>query len=285
MANYGIFGHGSNGSWFSDKLNDFHDSTKKYDPISHYSVEYPMKGAHWLVEKSSGGLADAGIGEGWNTRLNQEADENGDNFGIGSQRMGVGIGSVIGAMYGYGAATAGEAGAGSGAAAGGSGEGLGAIGYGTEGMSAYTMPGTGGESVGGYSAMQGFNPNGLPEGSQYAQDIPTNNSWWKNQTGSGVNSPQQGGQQGAQGQHAKQKFQSPNMGNPALAAALAKLVSAQQTEKRKQEGGPLAGAVGEPNQAYSFGLTPEELQRVMATYSQKQNQYQDPYGDEYAGTY
>lgn len=300
MADYGIFGKGSNGSWFSDKLNDFHDSTKKYDPISHYSVEYPMKGAHWLVEKSSKGLADAGIGEGWNRRLNQEADENGDNFGIGSQRMGVGIASVIGAMYGYGAAAGEGAGAGAGA---GLGEGVGtwgggasageigalegglgggsALGYGTTGMDGYTMPGSGGESAGSW-----FDPNGLPEGSQYAQDIPTNNSWWKNQTGTGTGSQQQqGGQQGAQGQQVKQKFQSPNMGNPALAAALAKLVSSQQTEKRKQEGGPLAGAVGEPNQAYSFGLTPEELQRVMAAYSQKQNQYQDPYGDQYAGTY
>lgn len=128
MANYGIFGHGSSGNgWFTSKLGDFHRWTKKWEPLGHYSVENPMKTAHWLVEKSSKGLADAGIGEGWNTRLNQEADENGDNFALGTTRMGVGVGSVIGAMYGAsylgGGSSAGaggsSAGGGAGAAAGG----------------------------------------------------------------------------------------------------------------------------------------------------------------------
>jgi hypothetical protein len=165
MSDYGIFGHGSSGSgWFSRKLNDFHDSTKKYDPLGHYSVENPMKTAHWLVEKSSKGLADAGIGEGFNTRLNQEANENGNDFGLGTQRMGVGIASVLAAMYGYGALGEGAGGSAGTAEGGGSG----ALGYGTEGMNGYTMPGSGGESAGAW-----FDVNGLPGGSSFASDIPT----------------------------------------------------------------------------------------------------------------
>lgn len=110
MADYGIFGHGSSGdSWFANRLNDFHDSTKKWDPVSHYSVELPMKGAHGLVEKSSGWLADAGIAPGFNERLSQEANENQGDFGLGSQRMGLGILGTLGAMYGYGAMGGGEA--------------------------------------------------------------------------------------------------------------------------------------------------------------------------------
>lgn len=116
MADYGIFGHGSSGNgWFTRRLNDFHDSTKKYDPLGHYSVENPMKTAHWLVEKSSKGLADAGIGEGFNRRLNQEANENGNDFGLGTQRMGLGVAAVLGAMYGSSYLGGGEAGAGGGA--------------------------------------------------------------------------------------------------------------------------------------------------------------------------
>jgi hypothetical protein len=169
MADYGIFGHGSSGnSWFSRKLNDFHDSTKKYDPIGHYSVENPMKSAHWLVEKSSGGLADAGIGEGFNTRLNQEANENGNNFGLGTQRMGVGVGSVIGAMYGgsYLGGGSGSAGGGAGAAEGGLGAGNGA--FLGEGV-ASGIPAWDG-AAGGMGL--GFNPNGMPQGSSLASDIP-----------------------------------------------------------------------------------------------------------------
>lgn len=120
MADFGIFGKGG-GSWLSKSLNKFHGHTKKYDPIGHYSVEAPLKSAHWLVEKSSKGLADAGIGEGFNRRLSEEADENGNNFGLGSQRMAAGIGTVLAGMYGYGLAAGEGAGgaAGSGAGAGG----------------------------------------------------------------------------------------------------------------------------------------------------------------------
>lgn len=154
MADYGIFGKGSSGnSWFSRRLNDFHDSTKKYDPLGHYSVENPMKSAHWLVEKSSKGLADAGIGEGFNTRLNQEADENGKDFGLGTQRMGVGIASVLAAMYGGEAAFGGgEAGAGAGGTTGGFGTG--------ESLGVLASDGGGG-LLGGSGAAGGFGGDGM----------------------------------------------------------------------------------------------------------------------------
>jgi hypothetical protein len=217
MADYGIFGHGSSGnSWFSRKLNDFHDSTKKYDPIGHYSVENPMKSAHWLVEKTSGGLADAGIGTGFNTRLNQEADENGNNFGLGSQRMGVGIGSVLAAMYGGsyfgdGGSSAGGLGAGDGAFLG-------------EGVSS-GIPAWDG-AAGGMGL--GFDPNGLGEGgAKGLSDFPTmngQNSWMSQLTGQGG----QGGLLG--GGQQPQKLEEKNLGNPLLMEALLRLVQEQEAQ-------------------------------------------------------
>jgi hypothetical protein len=194
MADYGIFGHGSSGnSWFSRKLNDFHDSTKKYDPIGHYSVENPMKSAHWLVEKTSGGLADAGIGTGFNTRLNQEADENGNNFGLGSQRMGVGIGTVLAAMYG-GDYLSGLGGETSSAGA----EGGGLMDYG--GPQSYFEQGGGQVSFDGAGGMDWFDPNGLPQGSKYASDFPNmkgNSPWWSKAGGLfGMGQQGQGQRQG-----------------------------------------------------------------------------------------
>jgi hypothetical protein len=192
MADYGIFGHGSSGNgWFTNKLRDFHESTKKYDPLGHYSVENPMKAGDWLVEKSSGALADAGIGEGFNTRLNQEANQNGNDWALSATRAGTGAATVIGGMYGYGALSGGGAGAGAGgsAGAGSAGAGVGAeaaptaLGYGTEGMSAYTMPASDGVSVGSW-----FDINGLPEGSKFASDIPTNNPTWDSMTKSPMGS-------------------------------------------------------------------------------------------------
>lgn len=237
MADYGIFGHGSSGnSWFSRRLNDFHDSTKKYDPLGHYSVENPMKSAHWLVEKSSKGLADAGIGEGFNTRLNQEANENGNDFGLGSQRMGLGILSVLGAMYGGSYLGAGEAGAGgagvgeAGGAAAGNGAFLG------EGV-ASGIPAWDGAAGGmglGVTGGGTFNPNGLPEGSSYASDFPTGGgSWWQKlmSGGSGGSGGQSSG--GLLGSQKQEELEPVLLGNPLLLEALMKLVEEQQ----RQEGG------------------------------------------------
>lgn len=246
MADYGIFGHGSSGnSWFANKLDDFHDSTKKYDPISHYAVEWPMKGAHWLVEKSSKGLANAGIGEGFNTRLNQEADENGNNFGLGSQRMGLGILSVLGGMYAAGAAGAGSGGsaaggsaAGGGAAAGGAAGAAPAAGNGAflgEGVASGVGAWDG--AAGGMGL--GFNPDaglGVVNG-DFAGTQTSGNSM-SSLLGQG------GGGQGGQMQ-AQQGMQAPppNMGNPALTAALAKLVGDQEEAKRQEQQGPFAQAL------------------------------------------
>lgn len=209
MADYGIFGHGSSGnSWFSRRLNDFHDSTKKYDPIGHYSVENPMKSAHWLVEKSSKGLGDLGIAPGFNARLSAEADENGNNFGLGSQRMGLGIASVLGAMYGGsylggGESSAGGLGAGDGAFLG-------------EGVSS-GIPAWDG-AAGGMGL--GFDPNGLGEGgAKGLSDFPNMNK------GNGLLGGQGGGLLGSQPQ--QQKLEPVNLGNPMLLEALMRLVQEQ----------------------------------------------------------
>jgi hypothetical protein len=274
MADYGIFGHGSSGnSWFANRLDDFHDSTKKYDPIGHYSVENPMKSAHWLVEKSSKGLGDLGIAPGFNERLSGEADENGNNFGLGSQRMGLGIASVLGAMYGGSYLGGGEAG-GTGATGMGDGAFLG------EGVTS-GVPSWDGAAGGMGLGVDGgtFDPNGLPEGSKYASDFPTQGggNWMSKLTG-GQGGGQGGGMGGTQ-QRQQPSYQPPNMGNPALTAALTKLVDEQEQTRRQQNAGPLSGAMGGMQQQPTiFGLTPEDIQALKA-------QYQTQYGDSNAGSY
>jgi len=216
MADYGIFGHGSSGnSAFARGLDKFHGHTKKYDPLGHYSVEMPLKGAHWLVEKSSKGLADAGIGTGFNTRLNQEADENGNNFGLGSQRMGLGILSYLGGMYALGG---GEAAGGAGSAGGAGGAAPNALGYGLGGSSGYVIPGGGGAAGAGGGAGLGAGTY-LEQGGGMVGGNGGNGLSWLNadgtsgttgalgQGGSGMNwqdmlRQQQGGQKGQQQNYA-----------------------------------------------------------------------------------
>jgi hypothetical protein len=283
MADYGIFGHGSSGnSWFANKLDDFHDSTKKYDPIGHYSVENPMKSAHWLVEKSSKGLGDLGIAPGFNERLSGEADENGNNFGLGSQRMGLGIASVLGAMYGGSYLGGGEAG---GTGATGMGDGA-FLGEGTtSGIPAWD--GGGGSFLSNFGADNGLgyqDADGFVGNWEYGGKSPMwNPSTYSdilggmgsmgNKQGSG------GGQAGGGGQGRSGGYQPPNMGNPALTAALSKLVDQQEQTRRQQNAGPLSGAMGGMQQQPTiFGLTPEDIQALKA-------QYQTQYGDSNAGPY
>lgn len=181
MADYGIFGKGSSGnSWFANTLDKVHGKIKKVDPIGAYSVELPLKGAHWLVEKGSKGLGNMGIAPGFNERLSQEADENGNNFGLGSQRMGLGIASVLGGMYALG----GEAGAAGGAASGGGAGGGSALGYGLEGTAGYTMPSMGGGgAVAGASGMPLGAGGYAEQGGGYVADAPGGGFNWLNSDG------------------------------------------------------------------------------------------------------
>lgn len=288
MADYGIFGHGSSGnSWFANKLDDFHASTKKYDPLGHYAVEWPMKGAHWLVEKSSKGLADAGIGEGFNRRLSSEADENGNNFGLGSQRMGLGILSVLGGMYGLSGEAAGAAGSGAGGGGAAAGGAPTALGYGLGGTAGYTLPGSGGAAAGGAAGGLG---SGLymEQGGGMVADSGGGGFNWLNadgtsgstgllgQGGSSGGLMQQlmqqggsGGQQQAQGQQGSGRPGGTMLGNPALTAALAKLVEDDAKAKREQQGGPLQDTQQE--QGGIFGLTADDIQRLLAMYQQQQD--------------
>lgn len=298
MADYGIFGHGSSGnSWFANTLDKFHGHTKKYDPLGHYSVEMPMKGAHWLVEKSSKGLADAGIGEGFNRRLNQEADENGNNFGLGSQRMGLGILSVLGGMYGYGAAGAGGA---SGGGAAGLGEvgagGLGAVG-GTSGGAGLGGLGSLGGGLGGLGSAGSGAAGGMPigaggyaeAGGGYVADAPGGGFNWLNGDGStgatgllgqgGSSSSlmeqltkqgQGGGSGGQQGGGQSGGPQGTMLGNPSLTAALAKLVEGDQKAKAQRERGLLPAIQYQETGLDFNSLTADDFQRLLAMYQQQQ---------------
>jgi hypothetical protein len=270
MADYGIFGQGSSGnSWFANKLDDFHDSTKKYDPISHYAVEWPMKGAHWLVEKGGKGMADMGIAPGFMNRLSSEADENGNNFGLGSQRMGLGIASVLGAMYGAGAMGAGE-----GAAAGGGGA------FGSSGVPWAGGVDAGASGLGYAEAGGGFVGNAGAEGgagSFFGNGAGAGGSNWMDQL-TQMGGQGGGGGQGGQAQQGGTQAPPPNMGNPALTAALAKLVGDQEEAKRQEQQGPFAQALN-----YQQKPQNESWDEVLRRFSQQyaaNNQ-----GSGYAGTY
>lgn len=272
MADYGIFGHGSSGnSAFARGIDKFHGHTKKYDPLTHYSVEGPLKGAHWLVEKGAKGLGNMGIAPGFMNRLSSEADENGNNFGLGSQRMGVGILSYLGGMYGAEALGGGGAGSGGG---GGLEGGLGGLG---EAGGSGGMPiGAGGyaEQGGGYvadGAGGGFN--------WINSDGGTGSTGLLGQGGASGGLMQQlmqqgsggagGGQQGQQQQQAA-KPGGTMLGNPALTAALAKLVEDDAKAKRQQQGGPLQSDQQEQSGGI-FGLSAEDIQKLLAMYQQQQS--------------
>jgi len=110
-----------------------------------------LKGAQWLVDKGAKGLGNMGIAPGFMNRLSAEADENGNNFGLGSQRMGLGILSYLGGMYALGGGGGGAAGGagGGGAAAGGGSAAPNALGYGLGGSSGYVLPSGGGSAAAG----------------------------------------------------------------------------------------------------------------------------------------
>lgn len=267
MASYGIFGKGSSGnSWFANKLDDFHDSTKKYDPLGHYAVELPLKAAHGIVEKGSKGLADVGIMPGFMNRLSGEAEENKGNFGLGSQRMGLGIASVLGAMY-AGGAMGGGSGAGAGAAEGGAGGGF--LGEGV----ASGVPAWDGAAGG---AGLGFNAGGLPQGASMASDFPTQGGGLMSNLGSMGGMGGQGGGMGGQ-QQAMQQPRGTMLGNPSLTAALSKLVEDDARAKREQQGEILPATQTEQGSGL-FGLTGDDIQRLLAMYQQQQQQNGGDYG-------
>lgn len=145
------------GGWLPEHLQQFHEGTKKWDPISHYSVEWPLKFGDWSVKKTSQGLSGAANSLGINSHLpdmvGQHAAQNEDNFGLSATRAGASAAAIYGGIYGLGG-EAGAGGAAEGGAAGGvagTGEAGTALGAGT----GYTMPATtaGGAEVGGGSML------------------------------------------------------------------------------------------------------------------------------------
>jgi len=149
------------GGWLPEHINQFHEGTKKWDPVAHYAVEWPLKGADWLVGQSSQGLSGLGKWAGVNTHLpdmvKDHADENFGNFGLSATRAGAAAlasyGGIAGAgAYGAGGAAVGEGGTAGGGLLGGAAGTEGAptaLGYGLGGTAGYTAPGTGGAAIGG----------------------------------------------------------------------------------------------------------------------------------------
>lgn len=202
-------------SWVG-KIHDFTGS-KWATPelrLTHKMLDGVHKSSTKAVEQTSDGLAQGAESLGINSHLPRtvegKADRDHGNFGRWGENSLGGVGAVAGGMYAYGAAGAGgtaagaaeagagtagaaeagagaagagaagaaEAGGGAGAAVGAAGEAgaPSAVGYGAEGVNGYNIPGSGGE---GWS--NSFDPNGMPEGSSKASDIPSKsgNSGWK----------------------------------------------------------------------------------------------------------
>jgi hypothetical protein len=157
----------------SSWLGQFHDFTKKYDPLGHELVNGMWKSSTGIVNESSRAMQSLGEKWGINTKipeygknLSQKDKESFNRWG--ENTIGA-AGAVIGGMYaagGEGAAAGGGAVEGGGAA-GGLGAGNGAfLGEGVpSGIGAW-------DGAAGGSGL-GFNPNGMPEGSSLASDFPT----------------------------------------------------------------------------------------------------------------
>jgi hypothetical protein len=233
-------------------LGDLHDNTKWVDPIGHHSLNGAQKSSSATVRETSRGLGDLADSLGINSHFPRywqgKADKDNNSFERWGGNTAGGVGAFFGAMYGL--------------------EGMG----GTEGIGNW-FSNLGTDSGLGYQDADGFVGNW-----EYGGKSPMWQPSTYNDMFSKMNSGGGGGQQGQAGAQAQGRFQPPNMGNPALTAALTKLVEQQEQTKRQQEAGPLSGAMGGLQQPYNVGLTPEDIQRLMASFQQQD-------GGGYAGSY
>lgn len=161
-------------------LQEFHDFTKKADPVDHYLMDSAWKSSTGIVNGTSKGLVRVGNALGVNTSIPQmganTSQKDKESFGRwGENTLGT-AGAIIGGGYALGGS---GAGAGSGAVAEGGGTALGT-------GAGYTVPGVAGEgggavvgadSLGGAAGTSGassaFNPEGLDASASAGNlDIP-----------------------------------------------------------------------------------------------------------------
>lgn len=235
---------------FYDMINDFHESSKKWDPITHYTLDLTHDASTKTVGETSHGIGklfgDNFIGRG-GKHWDQMADKDKADFG----RWGGNTLGAAAAIYG-GMSAAG----GSGASSLGSGAGSGGW-----------MTGGGGSAAasGGGDTAAGTMASGMGEG-----------GWLSGLLGSGQSGGSGGGTGGQSGggyafsPQSQQPGQQPGLtGNPALSEALARLVSEQEQTKRVQMS-PFTASMNAP------GYQPTSYQQFMQMIQPEEN-----YGGEY----
>lgn len=279
----------------SSWLGQFHDFTKKYDPLGHELVNGMWKSSTGIVNESSRAMQKLGDKWGINTKIpeygkNLSAKDKGSFNRWGENTIG-GVGAVLGGGYALGGEAAGGAGAG----------GIGEVGAGGLGTLGGGVGGGGASSIGGGGAAAGA--SGMPlgaggyaeAGGGYVADAPGGGFSWLNGDGtSGMTGllgqggssgglmqqlAQQGGSGGGQqgGQQQGGATGGTMLGNPALTAALAKLVEDDERAKREQQGEIMPPEQGDQGNGI-FGLTADDIQRLLAMYQQQQQQNGGGYG-------
>lgn len=93
-------------SKFNDMIQDFHESSKKWDPATHYGLDLAQKSSTSLVGETSHAIGDLGggsfIGDA-GRHWDQMADKDSQDFGRWGGNNLKGIASYFGASAGYGA--------------------------------------------------------------------------------------------------------------------------------------------------------------------------------------
>lgn len=269
---------------FYDMINDFHDSSKKWDPITHYTLDATHKASTKSVQETSRGF---GYDHGVDMANKDEAD-----FGRwGGNTLGAAA-AIYGGMSAYGA------GAGEGAAAGGGG-GAGEAGAGGGGSWLSNLFGNGGTTymeqgggavtdAGGDGAISWVNAdgttgatNGAGSGTwgnmlKSALGSSSSSSGSSGSSGSSSGSSSGGGTATASAAPGYGHSDQAGGGNPALSEALARLVSEQEQTKRQQQN-PFLSAIRQPQ---SQPLVQPKQDR----FSQYLPMIQQNYGDPYART-
>lgn len=255
-------------AWLPSRINDFHDFTKKYDPIGHYSVGNPLKTGDWLVKHTGEELADHEIGTNNNTRIANKASENQGNFGASATRAG----SIAALIYG------GMSGA----------EYLGGA-ESTPGGYEYIDSGTVVEGADPFSFGSGTDPNygtvdfgdqpfDFGKGGMKTGGPQQGNPWM--QLGQSGMKTMSGQQSGLSGSYGAQGPQEKNLGNHGLYQSLLKLVdsqSAQPVNQQPNQPGLLQSQSANYQAAQNFGLNTDD-----ATMSQMDNLVAQGYSPETA---
>lgn len=226
---------------FYDMINDFHDSSKKWDPITHYTLDWTHDASTKSVGETSHGIGKL-FGDTWlgnaGKHWDQMADKDKADFGRWGGNTAMSAAAIYGAMSGASAL------GGEGAAGGGSGAWTG-TGAGDGGM--LTLAGEGGSTTAATGLAEPAGAAGAGGG------------WMEQLMGSmgGGSGGGSGGSSGSKPAPQPTGYGQPGStsgGNPALTEALARLVSEQEQTSRQQKN-PFLSALGSQTQRpmQSFG--------------------------------